>query len=171
MEINKERLEYIKIKVNSLRKYLEIKSYPIMMEDLLKKHFYSRCLIRYLPLPDSIDAVSEYHQELKKLVIVINSFKTKGFMRKRLNFSLAHELGHLVLEHYNEFKDNPPNDRVQELEDEANEFAGLLLVNEYKLRKDRRCQTAFWSDYFFVSQEVVRIRKERIGIHTCYFKL
>jgi hypothetical protein len=78
MAINKDRLEIIKIKVNTLRKYFGIKCYPILTEDLLKRHFYSRCIIRYLPLPDSIDAVSEYHQELKKLVIVINSFKTKA---------------------------------------------------------------------------------------------
>jgi Zn-dependent peptidase ImmA (M78 family) len=160
--INDSRLDFISYKVNSLRKTLSIDKYPIIMQDLLLEKFKSRFILRYLDLSYNIDAVSEYYFEKNICLVIINSNKVKPNLMKRLNFSLAHELGHYTLEHFNEFKGELSDKRKLELEAEADEFAGLFLVNRYKLLKLWRQKNEFLSDYFFVSQDVINICRENL---------
>jgi Zn-dependent peptidase ImmA (M78 family) len=88
----------------------------------------------------------------------------------RRRFTIAHELGHLVLEHEGRrfaepSNENPPQERA------ANRFAGALLMREDWLR-------AAWDDYrdnpdhrpeiiaeiFDVSAEALRVRLKELGI-------
>ncbi|MEG6614129.1 ImmA/IrrE family metallo-endopeptidase [Pseudoclostridium thermosuccinogenes] len=161
MAISKARQEFIRFQVNLLRKRLKIKRYPIIMQKLILQEFHNKCLLRYLYLSDSIDAVSVVDPKSNLCVIIVNANKVKKHLLKRLNFSLAHELGHYILGHHRYFSNNITSEKVADLEEEANEFAGLLLVNESKLRQNKRVDSAQLSDYFFVSKEVIKIRKQK----------
>ena len=90
-----------------------ISNFPELLENKgIKVVFY--------PLPDSVDGVTcfvEYKNANKIPVILVN----KNTTAERQRFSLAHELGHLVLE-----KVSPP----KKDESNCNRFAGAFLMPE-----------------------------------------
>ena len=86
--------------------------------------------------------------------------RTSPHQHKRLNFSLAHELGHIVLEHYKPYA-NTKYPNLDYIEDEADEFAGQFLVPEKQLLL-RPYVEEILSDYFFVSTAVIQKRYLRL---------
>jgi Zn-dependent peptidase ImmA (M78 family) len=122
------------------------------------------CKLVYVDFGQDGDVVTYYHPGKKVCVMLVNEQRALKFP-KRLNFSLAHELGHLVLKHY-EYLDNPDisPEKKELLEWHADEFAAQFLISDYKLMQHKRVKNSILSDYFFVSEEVIRIRKESLGI-------
>ncbi len=97
------------------------------------------------------DVVSYYDPDKKVCIMMVNEQRAFRYP-KRLNFSLAHELGHLVLKHYINYLNKPDISAAEKeiLEKQADEFAGQFLVNEHKLKEHKRVNNASLSDYFFV---------------------
>lgn len=104
---------------------------------------------------------------------VLGACKTKGIKRiillnnnidyeKRKRFTLAHEIGHLVLEHGDQYCDKK-NFYIREIERDANAFASELLVpskyiKEYVHDKDVTCESIISvSNRFDVSYSVASI--------------
>ncbi|MDC3416674.1 ImmA/IrrE family metallo-endopeptidase [Aquibacillus salsiterrae] len=97
---------------------------PIPVEDLIAKLGLT---IREVSTELDIDA----KLDANKMRITVNRFQTNPFRRR---FSLAHELGHFVLNHHIkpwEFED--PETGKSFVEPEADEFAGSLLLPQQLL--------------------------------------
>lgn len=120
-------------------------------------------IFEYSKLPDSISALIEP----SKKIILINPSHNE--VRKR--FSIAHEIGHYVLGHFDDdlFEDNNKDEVEEESmrikhsadkETEANEFAAELLMplrlvkNEYSKGKDPKALAKI----FNVSEQAMWIR-------------
>ncbi|MFC2015020.1 helix-turn-helix domain-containing protein [Chloroflexota bacterium] len=83
-----------------------------------------------LPLPvyiDKIDAFSTWvNLQDERKPLIAECFGKPG---DRIRFSIAHEVGHLVLHH-------PPKNSVKGMEKEANEFAAALLMPKQIMREE-----------------------------------
>lgn len=174
---------------------LNISKYPINMIDLIKNHYKDKIILCSFPIESEesdVDAITNYNDEYDKYVMVINQNRIKPSLMKRLNFSLAHEIGHIVLKHNEIVKiidnydwekygseEDPYSCLIDEycidhptlLEEEANEFAGRLLVDDKLLKKFGMRNQTYLSDYFFVSQSVIKVRfdimNRRLPIKVC----
>lgn len=125
------------------------------------------CQVKFFQPEGELAEISGFLDRPKKIIYVNSEDHPK-----RQVFTIAHELGHLLLEHQpNEYgvltRFSKPNgyDRVEQ---EANWFAGCLLVpqkmlkeamKKYRLSKE---DTGMLSNLFGVSQDVIRIRLKHI---------
>ncbi len=162
--IDSNRFNYIKNKAWETRKRLKIRISYINAEEILKNSYKDKCIIRYMDFGASADAdiVSYLHEKADLIVIIINSRRNTPLLKKRLNFSLAHEIGHIELGHFEQFKDKSINKTA--LEEEADEFASHFLVPLSRLHNCKRSTNQHLSDLFLVSEEVITIQKSKIGI-------
>ncbi|MCA6363699.1 MAG: ImmA/IrrE family metallo-endopeptidase [Bacteroidetes bacterium] len=101
---------------------------PFNILDLVKKH--ATVYIEEIPI-DGIDGVAiNLKQPLKKPKIIIN----KSISSKRLNFTLAHELGHVIIPWHigtiieDSNLDYSIDSSYSKIEQEANRFAAELLM-------------------------------------------
>ncbi|MFZ5352778.1 MAG: ImmA/IrrE family metallo-endopeptidase [Bacillota bacterium] len=154
--ISDYRMKLITSKVKQLHNELGISQYPIKMPRLLRKHFSDRIIIKQLNINGNADMISNYDPIHDITAIIINKKRTSPQLHKRLNFSLAHELGHIALEHYKMYS-NTDKLNLDIAEEEANEFAGQFLVPEDEFYA-HPYDIHFLSNYFFVSPEVIMKR-------------
>lgn len=108
--------------------------------------------IRIIPLPGlqgQISFDSFISSDWENVYVDNESYESDKYYR-RIRFSLAHELGHFVLhkelfesleikslEDYYRFYNEVPNDQYRFLEDQANKFAGYLLIPHEIMEKYR----------------------------------
>ena len=90
-------------------------------------------------MSDKFEAQARYYPENNIYMILINKHQAKkrypykDSKDRRLNFTIAHELGHIFLDHLL-IPDELKSDRKKEIEhEEAHEFAGRLLMPKEKL--------------------------------------
>lgn len=90
-----------------------------------------------------------------------NTIKSKG----RINFTLAHEIGHIILNHHKDFevteisKDNFTEEEYKILENEANCFARNILAPAPLVRKLSLWSTIFdMPNYFDITPKASRTR-------------
>jgi Zn-dependent peptidase ImmA (M78 family) len=135
---------------------------PIIAQKLAEYH---ELIVRYSFFKPEYNDISGFIEAEKKR-IVVNAEDSPA----RQNFTVAHELGHYLLEHdllgseYTCLFRNPAKQKNTPIEQEANCFAANLLVPTPLLRK-------YLDDYpfatdeqlskiFGVSSEVLRFRKQ-----------
>ena len=86
-------------------------------------------------LPDNYEAITEYLCEYSLYLMHINRSKVRYPFEtssdRRLNFTLAHEIGHIMLDHLKVPRDLKSSIEIEMEENEANEFAGRLLMPDY----------------------------------------
>jgi len=109
---------------------------------------------------DLIDAMSQRIDGMPVLFFVnLNS------PADRVRHTLAHELGHMVL-HTTDLKDD------DEMEDEADEFAGAFLLPADEVRPQLRRfdlrHLANMKGYWKVSMAAIAVRAQRLGLITPY---
>lgn len=153
--ISDYRLQSIDKEVNKLHKSLQIYRFPIRMPQIIRDHYRNKIIMKDMYLSDTVDVVSNYDEVHDLAVFVINRNRRTPSLFKRLNFSLAHELAHIELKHYKIYKRANQN-KIDRLEEEANEFAARFLVPEC-INSDYSISDL--SDYYFVSKEVICRRK------------
>lgn len=163
-----------------LRLFNPAHSIPFPIQNIRKKD--SRLMLRVAPLSDqSISGFITYDKKSDKFKIFVNSSKP----RKRVNFTLAHELGHYFLHKEqlmsNDFLDGDDSldsgnmlyrqdfglsIKNTQLERQANKFAARLLMPEQYVRKAwavfRNAQMC--ALVFDVSISAMSIRLEELGI-------
>lgn len=134
------RWPLIKKKVNELLDSGDVKSAPVPIERIAD---IMGATIRYKPLDDNLSGMVQRNDD-KTAIIGINS--SHADVRKR--FSIAHEIGHLVLhddEHLHvdeelrsnvQFRNEYSSLGVDDREIEANQFAAEILMPEQILLKD-----------------------------------
>ncbi len=76
---------------------------------------------------DDIDAFSDQIEVNGKEIILVARSSNKE-SAARLNFDLAHELGHIMLHEWSEDQENIPREEFRKKEDEANAFASAFLL-------------------------------------------
>lgn len=159
------RLKFIESTVKDLHQEYKIAEYPIYTHKFIKKHFAENIIIKTLPYNDNADIVTNYYPEYDKAIMLVNRRRITDKLHKRLNFSFAHELGHIVLKHEGYYR-NHPEDQVQFCEEEADEFAARFLVPDQELLDNlfpfERTYYKRLSNYFHVSEAVIKIRTEKV---------
>lgn len=94
-----------------------------------------------------------------KYTNVYKIFLNLNFSERRARFSLAHELGHILLDHFNKYDiNNLTKEEIKLLDSEANSFANELLMPKIALDCISDKSIKFLSNVFNVSQDVVKIR-------------
>ena len=121
---------------------------PVNIEHILEVELK----ISIVPVPglkNQISFDSFISSDWENVYVDNDSYMSDKYYR-RIRFSLAHELGHLVLhkelfesleikllEDYYHFYNQVPNDQYRFLEDQANKFAGYLLIPYEIMEKHR----------------------------------
>jgi hypothetical protein len=77
---------------------------------------------------------------------------------RRLNFTLAHEIGHIMLDHLKVPRDLKSSIEIEMEENEANEFAGRLLMPDYMLYTCNYYSIDAVAQYFIVSKTALWMR-------------
>lgn len=157
--ISDYRLMVIQKKVDELQKLLNIQEYPIKMSKLIKQHYPDKIIFAQLSFHTGTDIVSNYDPVHGITVMTINKRRMLPNLYKRLNFTLAHELGHIALGHYLPYQSSRRL-RIASIEEEADEFAGLFLVPEKDFLK-HAFDLDMLSDHFYVTKDMLRIRNIR----------
>lgn len=144
-----------------MRRY-DIKDYPINCFDLLDRIISSGTInldkMESGNFTDGLDAAAEYYGSEYGYCIVVNS-KKKGTFRyshnRRCNFTIAHELGHIFLEHLlipRRLK-TKIHEEYENLE--ADEFAGRLLMPENLILRTNFISAEIVSYEFLVSRQAL----------------
>lgn len=106
-------------------------------------------------------------EDKNKPIIKINT--SENHLRQR--FTMAHELGHFVLNHGSRFRDPVSNffsDIPDEKEVQANRFAAALLMPEpairFFIKNEKNPTTQKLAEYFKVSSTAMIYRLKNLGI-------
>lgn len=130
--------------------------YPIKISNVVK--LIDRCKLKPYNLPEFVDAKTVYDPVNDFSLILINKSKLRKPEIPRMRFSIAHEIGHIVLDHIHKTY-------YEEMEDEADEFAGCVLMPE---------DSFMWfhpktrTKIFYVSQAAAYIRAENIRLRNVF---
>ncbi len=168
--LEKIRVGYARKMAREVINKYSITQPPIIINDILEGYGFQYLEVE--SFPEKLDALFVYNNGVSYAAV------NKKHHLHRKKFSLAHELGHKLMNHdVNYYKisftiDNPPDkDDHHRLEDifekEANIFAGELLVplNMLKSEFKKNQDIPTLSNIFKVSQEVLSIRiKDHMGI-------
>lgn len=131
------RDQYIDLRIKWFIETYDLRSnaWPLDCVALIKKMMQTQSIpFTYgcYPLPDKYDAISEFIPEHCVYIMQINKNKINypyEYSRdKRLNFTIAHEIGHIVLEHLLLSRNIKSEEQLIIEELEANEFAGRLIM-------------------------------------------
>mgnify|MGYP001162087913 FL=1 len=137
--IPEHRLAIIDIRLKGFIDEYKIKKWPVDAVQLLKKIKKRRLIdLEYAFVPGcstDFDAEASYYPVLNYYYIAINKnmvlrYPFRFSSDRRLNFTLAHEFGHIFLDHLIIPKELKTSSQKQIEEEEANEFAGRLLMPE-----------------------------------------
>ncbi len=85
-------------------------------------------------LCETEDACADYYADKDKYIIYYNDITSWNINSNRYRWSIAHELGHILLEHHKKnaktriFRNLLSSNEYKELETEADYFASLILV-------------------------------------------
>jgi Zn-dependent peptidase ImmA (M78 family) len=82
-----------------------------------------------------IDAFSQYF-EIEGRPVFIIAFSNNKNSAARINFDLAHELGHILLHEWSEDNENISREDFKQHEKEANAFAAAFLLPENRFTAD-----------------------------------
>ena len=120
----------------------------------------------FIVKPDNKDLAGATYYKEKKILISPIVFKGRG------NFTIAHELGHIILGHDKD-NDREYDTRAEILaperktkEYDANEFAAELLMPATKLKEilEEKQDLLSLALFFNVTVAAVKIRMERLGM-------
>lgn len=132
------RSEFINLKLKQFIRQGNIKTWPLdcveMICKMKKAGEYGIQVVKVVRgLPDKLDASTHYDKKTGHYAVLINrsrfSYPFQKSSDRRLNFTLAHEIGHIVLEHLILNCKSGSNDKLKYMDEaEADEFAARLLM-------------------------------------------
>ena len=161
------RLDYIKLRVKWFIDIYNIKQneWPLDCTQLIKKMKTSQIIpfeYGFFLLPDHCEAITDYHSGHHVYLMQVNRNKAKypfvSSADRRLNFTLAHEIGHIILDHLKIPRELKTKDELELEENEANEFAGRLLLPEFLLLTCNYYSLDLAAQYFIVSKTALWMR-------------
>lgn len=125
------------------------------------QHFAAKVgltLDKYIDVVGAKDGFSIYDKSKNKYVV---AFNTQDMTKRRIRWTLAHELGHIVLNHFDEFEatrlsqSGLTEDEYSVLDVEANIFASELLCSPAMvgLLPEQERNVDYISRLFFISRQ------------------
>lgn len=166
-KIPKYRLDFMELKLKEFISLLDLKpaNWPLDCVKLIIKIKVEKLFpldYRFDEMPDECDGFSDYIPDIDKHIIFINKKKAiypfQFSNHRRLNFTLAHELGHIILGH-NDIPSALKSEEEKKLENlEADEFAGRLLIPEKLIVNCHLVSLAETAKYFMVSKTALWTR-------------
>lgn len=157
------RQEYISKRVKDFIKEFKIRTWPLDFVEIILKIQTEQSIPIHVKsittLSNKTDAATVYSEKDQKFIVVVNRKKIqypfKISSHRRLNFTLAHEIGHIYLKHY-ELPDDCKSEEDLKLEElEADEFAGRLLMPAGKITTCNFTSLASVAERFNVSEWAV----------------
>ena len=112
-------------------------------------------------MPHGVDAVAEYDPDKERYIITIGPVPgdwKKRSSRRRINFTLAHELAHIFCGHLIIPREMKTGEQLELEELEADEFAGRLLMPERLILNSQFSSLEELSAAFWVSDQAAFIR-------------
>ncbi|WP_315066383.1 ImmA/IrrE family metallo-endopeptidase [uncultured Clostridium sp.] len=167
------RYKYIKLIVNDIYIRLNILKFPIDIIEIISS-FNNIKIVSYhqfmldhnltkeetFELLNSDEGCTDYFKPLNKYIIYYNDLDYKS--EERIRWTLSHELGHILCEHYSKstkiFCENLTEEDYKFREAEANYFTGLLLSNPVILHKLNIRSSYDIETYCSLSSEAARYR-------------
>jgi len=131
------RSEYIDLKLREFIHQNGIKRWPldcmVILNALADTGKYGiKGYMAVDSLPGNLDAVTHYHSSTRSYYILLNRSRVHYPFQKsrhrRLNFTIAHEIGHILLEHLAVHPSSRTEEVRAEEDMEADEFAARLLM-------------------------------------------
>ena len=167
------RNQYIDIKLNELYRTFGLKNNTcpvdcVKLLNSLKNMPFMQFTYTCLNLPSKYDAITQYYPKEDVYIMLINKNKVtypfKTSKDRRLNFTIAHELGHIFLEHLliPTNAKTPHEIRIEEME--ANEFAGRLLMPKEILLNCNYYSIDSVAKYFNVSKSALLKRLQNLEL-------
>ncbi|EJO5348250.1 ImmA/IrrE family metallo-endopeptidase [Clostridium botulinum] len=158
-KIPTHRIEYINKRVEIFIKNFNLRTWPLDCVELILKIQKNQSLpiqIKSIAnLSNSFDAATIYSRKNNHFLIIVNREKIhypfKVSKHRRLNFTLAHELGHIYLNHHELPKTCKSKKDMYIEELEADEFAGKLLMPKDKIYACNFTSLKETATYFNVS--------------------
>lgn len=118
----------------ALRKFWNLGNKPI--ENIIRLVEQNGILVTtFATETDDIDAFSQF-VELDGKSIYLIALSSNKESAARINFDIAHELGHIILHEWSEDEDAISREAFKNKEKEANEFASAFLLPENEFAKE-----------------------------------
>ena len=166
------RSEYIDLKLKEFLDLFRIAKWPIDCVKLLnemKRSDRYPVQIGYAgeEVSDGLDAVTKYEPSVGIYQMVFHQNKIRyPYLKssdRRLNFTIAHEIGHIVLDHLIVSGYCKTEEDVQAEEREADEFAARLLMPQRLLCSFNYYSVDSVASFLNVSNTALRMRLIRLG--------
>jgi ribosomal protein L37E len=170
-KIPQYRLDYIDLKLEGFKNQLKLTDSPIDCVVLLKKieelGKYPVQVMYTDGIYNGLDAAAIYIKNLDCYQILLNRHKVRypyqGSSDRRLNFTIAHEIGHILLEHLL-IPNNIKNEQDHDMEElEADEFAARLLMPRKLICSCNYYSLDVVSSYMNVSKTALKVRLCKLG--------
>ena len=152
----------IKNRLKQFMKDYDVTDYPLDCFALLRKIQESEkinlCVKETNRLSSAFDATAVYLPKLDGYLIILKSVPTdwKRYSSwRRVNFTLAHELGHIFLGHLEIPRSMKNKEQESRENDEADEFAGRLLMPEKLLLHSHFSSHGSMSAAYLVSDQAL----------------
>lgn len=166
------RQEFIDLKVKEFIRKSHLKKWPLDFVEIILDIIENNEMpitIKSMDLTNKTDAVTIYLPDLAVYHILVNKSKItypfKASKDRRLNFTLAHEIGHICLGH-KDIPDCCKSKEIKEQEDlEADEFAGRVLMPISKIVNLNFSSLAKVAEHFNVSESAVLKRLTNLKMH------
>lgn len=165
--ISPYRLDHINMRIKWLKSIYNLNenNWPLDCTCLIQKMKVTQAIpftYGFSYLPDNYEAITEYLCEYGLYLMHINRSKVRYPFEtsadRRLNFTLAHEIGHIILDHLKVPRDLKSSIEIEMEENEANEFAGRLLMPDSTLYTCNFYSIDSVAKYFIVSKTALWMR-------------
>lgn len=161
------RLEHINMRIKWLKSIYNLteSNWPLDCTTLLQKMKATQIIpftYGFFNLPENYDAITNYRCKYDLYLMQINRSKVRYPFEtssdRRLNFTLAHEVAHIMLDHLKVPRDLKSSIEIEMEENEANEFAGRLLMPGPMLYTCNYYSIDAVAQYFMVSKTALWMR-------------
>lgn len=161
----KPRYEYAKQVGRTFLKSLNIKSYPI---DPIKIVYLMKWKFEIDDLCGE-EGYTLYNPRTKNYCIIIDN--AQGIKKQRCKFTIAHEIGHIIMNHYTSFDiSSLTDDDFRILDLEADIVAGEILMPYISIRKNLNRNILYLANKFDVSYSAMETRLKFLDLYNLCYK-